>query len=210
MKIFLHDNEENLSPDDFAKERMRQSLLFGTEKGMEEGMAKAWVKYLDDMRPDAAPIYRNILKGHFGRKIQDPEPRFAGRLYFYPTFLDAIDLMVINPHDRKRKTGRNPIHIECVPSRAKGNFRLFYIPYDLISKDKTELYKIACGDLRAIAMGLREMFLSYGFSAKKTSGFGVVEDKDLNGILSINLETLLSHPFGNFGELMQAIEKIHA
>jgi CRISPR-associated protein Cmr2 len=209
MRIFLHDSEAHLSPDGFAKERMRQSLLFGTEKGMEEGRAKAWTKYLDDIRPDAASIYRNILKAHFGLKIQDPEPHFTGRLHFYPTFLDAIDLMVINPHDRKRKTGRNPIYIECVPSGAKGNFRLFYIPYDLFSRDTTELYKTACEDLKAIAMGLKEMFLTYGFSAKKTSGFGVVDDKDLNGIFSINLENSLSRPFGNFRELIQAIEKTH-
>ena len=43
-----------------------------------------------------------------------------GRLSFYPTFFDALEVQVINPHLRETGAGDKPIHIEGVPRGPKG------------------------------------------------------------------------------------------
>lgn len=100
----------------------------------------------------------------------------AGRLFFYPTFFTQIGLEIINPHDRKRRVGKNPILFESVPIGAKGTFSLLYVPFDLIGQDEAEIKKQALADLQRVVEGLQAMFLTYGFSAKRTSGYGTAED----------------------------------
>lgn len=102
-------------------------------------------------------------------------PNHRGRLLFYPTFFDKIGLEVINPHDRKRGVGTQPIYFECVPTGAKGIFSLLYVPFDLLGNPPHEIETQAKADLLRTAEGIREMFLTYGFSAKKSSGFGTAE-----------------------------------
>ena len=58
---------------------------------------------------------------------------------------------------------------------------LLYVPIDLIGADESEIRKQALKDLQLVAEGLKEMFLTYGFSAKRTSGYGVAEDKIIKG-----------------------------
>ena len=82
-----------------------------------------------------------------------------------------------------KKPVRGPIYFETVPevsegSKGKGTFRLLYYPFDLIARG--ELDKIEGEmkeDLNFLSKALREMFYEIGFSAKKTSGYGVVEDE---------------------------------
>jgi len=100
---------------------------------------------------------------------------------FYPTFFNLIDVEVINPHSRKTRAGTHPIYLECVPQNAQGTFSLLYVTFDLIGADETEIRKQALSDLELVAEGLKEMFLTYGFSAKRTSGYGVAEDKIIKG-----------------------------
>ncbi len=100
----------------------------------------------------------------------------AGRLYFYPTFFTQTGLEIINPHDRKRRVGKNPILFECVPAGAQGTFSLLYVPFDLIGEPKSKIHTQALADLQLVAEGIKEMMLTYGFSAKRTSGFGVAQD----------------------------------
>jgi len=105
----------------------------------------------------------------------------AGRLFFYPTFFTQTHLEVINPHDRKRRVGKNPILFESVPAGAQGTFSLLYVPLDLIGEDEAKIRVQALADLELVAEGLKEMFLTYGFSAKRTSGYGLAEDKIIEG-----------------------------
>jgi CRISPR-associated protein Cmr2 len=58
---------------------------------------------------------------------------------------------------------------------------LLYVPFDLISKDEAQTKMQALADLKLVAEGLQAMFLTYGFSAKRTSGYGVAEDKIVKG-----------------------------
>jgi hypothetical protein len=117
-------------------------------------------------------------------EIRGEEGGRAGRLFFYPTFFTQTSLEIINPHDRKRRVGKNPILFESVPAGARGTFTLLYVPFDLIGKDENEIQNQALADLQLVAEGLKEMFLTYGFSAKRTSGYGVAEEKVTNGILT--------------------------
>lgn len=96
-----------------------------------------------------------------------------GRLYFYPTFFDRIDLDVINPHNRTTRSGKNPIYIEVVPEKAEGVFSLLWMPFDLIG-DRNARKKALRNDWTIIRAALRDVLLTYGFSAKKTSGYGII------------------------------------
>jgi len=119
-------------------------------------------------------------------EIRGKEGGQAGRLFFYPTFFTKTDLEIFNPHDRKRRVGKNPILFECVPTGAKGIFSLLYVPFDLIGKEEAAIRNQALEDLQLAAEGLQAMLTIYGFGAKTTSGYGVAEEK-LEGTLLINL-----------------------
>ncbi|MCL6500900.1 MAG: CRISPR-associated protein [Candidatus Pacearchaeota archaeon] len=203
MKIHLEPKANN--PEEFAEKRYQHTLLFGTEKGMEEE-AKGWTKYLDELCRDAKEAYRSKLKERFGRK---EVPSLTGMLYFYPTFWDRIDMEVINPHDRKTKTGKHPIYYEVVPAGAKGFFKVLYLPFYYFGKPLSELKTKTIKDLEDIVGGLKAMMLTYGFSAKKSSGYGVIEDGwdqetsrlAINGILD-------DGKFGNFNELENEVKRL--
>lgn len=100
---------------------------------------------------------------------------------FYPTFFNLIDVDVINPHKRETRAGTHPIYLECVPAGAKGTFSLLYVPFDLIGQDEATIRRQATEDLQRVAEAVKEMMLTYGFSAKRTSGYGTVKDEIIRG-----------------------------
>jgi CRISPR-associated protein Cmr2 len=120
---------------------------------------------------------------HFGLSRDQGLPRNEGRLHFIPTFLDKIALEVINPHDRCRRVGINPIYFEAAPVGAKGKFALLYTPFDLIADATKDICAEAKHDLFVVCNALKAMFLDYGFSAKKSSGFGIARPKIENGFV---------------------------
>lgn len=184
MRIRLVEDRGQMSDEAFASERVRQSLLFGDEKGEEPGQTKDLANYLDALKPSAKEFYRQKVKHYFLCDANAKEmPHHSGRLNFYPTFFDLIDVEVINPHSRRTKAGTRPIYLECVPAGAKGTFSLLYVPFDLIGRPEDEVKAEAREDLRLIAEGVREMMLTYGFSAKRTSGYGTARDKIENGFV---------------------------
>jgi len=66
---------------------------------------------------------------------------------------------------------------------------LLYVSIDLIGADESEIRKQALKDLQLVAEGLKEMFLTYGFSAKCTSGYGVAEDEIKNFKVATRAQT---------------------
>ncbi|MEK7275303.1 MAG: RAMP superfamily CRISPR-associated protein, partial [Candidatus Desantisbacteria bacterium] len=130
----------------------------------------------EPVKDDDKEIIR--LFGHQkGEEGVDKQRR--GRLIFFPTFMDMIDAEVINPHDRATKAGtsKGPIFIEVVPENATGTFTLLYVPFDLIGKLEDEVKDEVAQDLKLIGEAIKEMMTTYGFSAKKTSGFGVIKEE---------------------------------
>jgi len=104
-----------------------------------------------------------------------------GRLTFYPTFLDNIDIDVIAPHDRATKAGKrriSPIFLEIAPENAKGTFSLLYFPFDLLGRAEEEVKEEIEQDLEVLKESIPAMLTKYGFGAKTTAGYGVVK-KDI-------------------------------
>lgn len=203
MRIHL----EPISKDDekFSEVRFNHTLLFGTEKGMEEE-PKGWANYLDNLCPSAKDKYREKFKELF--KTEEL-PNLVGMLHFYPVFWNRIDMGVINPLDRETKTGRNPIYYEVVPEGAKGIFRLVYIPFYHLVKTESELKSQVLNDLSSIILGLREMMLTYGFSAKKSSGYGLIKDEWDRAVSNLVINGLSEGlKFGNFKELCEKIKEL--
>jgi CRISPR-associated protein Cmr2 len=108
--------------------------------------------------------------------IEDHEFLHAGRLFFFPTFFEKKSLEIINPHDRVRRVGKNPILLESVPAGATGIFTLLYVPFDRVGEDEAETKRQVAIDLRLVAEGLQVLFCRYGFGAKTSSGFGTAEE----------------------------------
>ncbi|NOK58641.1 MAG: hypothetical protein GFH27_549301n329 [Chloroflexi bacterium AL-W] len=122
----------------------------------------------------------------FGTANDDqPEEGNRGRLYFYPTFFTQTGLEVINPHDRERRVGKNPILIESVPIGATGTFTLLYTPLDCVGKDWAETCQQVAQDLELTTKGVEALFTIYGFGAKTSSGFGLAEDKVHKGTIVV-------------------------
>jgi CRISPR-associated protein Cmr2 len=117
---------------------------------------------------------KEIINRLFGSETEDEE-KLKGRLYFFPTFFEEdSNKDVITPLKRDTRTpARGPILIEVAKAGSKGEFYLLYIPYprgrDFKEKQIEE-------DLNFLTKALKLMFYTYGFSAKKTSGFGIIEE----------------------------------
>lgn len=204
MHIRLALKKDTLAPDQFAEERFFQTLLYGDEKGEEPGQAKDFAAYLDALRPEARQEYECLLRSHYGLKPEDSLPHHSGRLTFYPTFFNLIDVEVINPHSRKTKAGTHPIYLECVPAGGQGTFSLLYVPFDLIGQPEAKIRKQAADDLRLVAEAIKEMMLTYGFSAKRSSGYGVAKD-EIQGKVQTKAG---DKPFTRLSQLVQEVNHV--
>lgn len=180
MHIELVEKKDELDDGALAEQRFRQTLLFGDEKGEEQSRNKDFAAYLDALCDQGARrLYERKVRQHFGLSEEDDLLHHSGRLIFYPTFFNLIDVEVINPHSRRTRAGTHPIYLECVPTGAKGTFSLLYVPFDLIGREgwnKESIRKQAKEDLRLVAEAITAMMLTYGFSAKRTSGYGTADD----------------------------------
>lgn len=98
----------------------------------------------------------------------------AGRLHFFPTFFYAeLAHEVVTPLSRVTRTpARGALKFEVIKAGSKGSFHLLYVPRPLPSVPES-----IASDLEGAASAVKSMLLDYGFSAKKTSGWGVTDDK---------------------------------
>lgn len=96
-----------------------------------------------------------------------------GRGIFYPTYFEQIKYEVINPHDRKKRAGKNPIFYEVVPKGTKGIFQFIYIPFDGVAADKDKLKAEAKYDKALIQRIFKYCIESNGIGAKTKLGWGL-------------------------------------
>lgn len=122
-----------------------------------------------------------IIKRLFGSEPEEKENPLKGRLYFFPTFFDEeAEKEVITPLNRNTRTPvKGPIPLEIVKEGTNGEFYLLYFPYP---KGDNYQESQVDEDLEFLSKSLELMFYSYGFSAKKTSGFGVIEHLKENDV----------------------------
>ena len=152
---------------------------------------------------------KKIIKRLFGSETGD-ENSLKGRLYFLPTFFENdAEKDVITPLDRRTRTpvkNKAPISLEVMKPGSKGEFYILYVPYPKGKDFKEEQIK---EDLKFLAKALKLMFYTYGFSAKKTSGFGVIEEKLKDGKFWINaLDGVKDESFSELNELENKITQI--
>lgn len=170
--------EMDTNIDERLKKRIRISNLFGNENETEE-------RYFDSLMPEKKDDFKTIM-----RNLSNKEDLRRGRLNFYPTFFDKISLEVINPHDRKTKAGTGHIYIESVPDGARGTFSLLYVPFDLMGKLSKETKQQVAEDINLVYDSLETMMFTYGFSAKKSSGFGIISKDIKEGVFVMS-----GHPY---------------
>jgi CRISPR-associated protein Cmr2 len=128
---------------------------------------RAWNEMLEKLEPKLRSLFE-IGEGDV--------PNMAGCLHFYPTFFQRLDLEIINPHDRERRVGKNPILIESVPAGDSSLFQLFYLQTPCWANDQASARKLAAMDAARVAASLNELFHEIGFSAKRSSGYGAAEE----------------------------------
>ena len=107
----------------------------------------------------------------------------AGRLHFFPTFFTgktAINVITPLYRDTRTPSDRAPIRVEVVPAGSQGTLCLLYVPWP--KGGNWQPVQIA-QDLQLAMRAVKTMLLEYGFSAKKTAGWGVVQDGVTKGSL---------------------------
>jgi CRISPR-associated protein Cmr2 len=104
----------------------------------------------------------------FGNERGEDEEFSRGALQFYPTWFNQIGFEVINPHNRAKRAGTHPIYYEVVPVGAEGKVRLLYAPVSGQEKLTEET-------LSRLISAVEKLLAVYGFSAKRTAGWGLAE-----------------------------------
>ena len=157
-----------------AKEKLIEFLLF--ELGLEiDG------KLLNKINNCSKDDLLNVIKDGLSKKLEDNQKNLPlefqthkGRAIFYPTYFDKLSLEIINPHDRRKRAGKNPIHYEVVPAGTEGIFQLIYIPFDGITKDDETLKEEVKEDLNNLCSAIKKLS-SKGIGAKTKLGWGRFE-----------------------------------
>ncbi|MFQ6041891.1 MAG: RAMP superfamily CRISPR-associated protein [Candidatus Poribacteria bacterium] len=209
--IYIHENP--VVKDYVFKTPMVRSTSW---KG---NLRHAAEKLSDDSEQAAERIIRlfGTAKGE-EESLKEEEGR-RGRLIFYPTFFDKIDLDIINPHSRRTKAGTVPIMLEMVPKGASGYFSLMYIPFDLIGeKDENRLKTEITSDMSLVYDAICGMMRSFGFSAKRTKGYGMIKEEVVlkdksgkriaSGVFQVAGVDEKPHSFNRLEELKGIIDRV--
>ena len=133
-----------------------------------------------------------ILNNKISQKIQKSLSHLPvefqthkGRAIFYPTYFDKLSLEIINPHNRRKRSGTVPIHYEVVPKDTEGVLQIVYIPFDGILKTNDELKIEAEHDLKILCKAI-EKLADEGIGAKTKLGWGRFEARKENKICCCN------------------------
>ena len=108
----------------------------------------------------------------FGNPKGADEHFSRGALQCYPTWFCKVGFEVINPHDRARRAGTQPITYEVVPAGCQGDLHLLYAP----TPRQAERQGVDSVDVLGRLLDAANRLLTiYGFSAKRTAGWGLAE-----------------------------------
>lgn len=108
----------------------------------------------------------------FGNEKGASDDFQRGALAFYPTWFGKIGFEVINPHSRKTRAGTQPIYYEVVPPSVKATLKLLYAPLPgQVPEDGVDPRDML-GRLLEVT---NKLLTVYGFSAKRTAGWGLAK-----------------------------------
>lgn len=110
----------------------------------------------------------------FGNERGDGEEFSRGALHCYPTWFDNVGFEVINPHDRARRAGTQPITYEVVPPGTSGRLCLLYAPLPHAAEGGPTRTRT----IETLIDATEKLLTVYGFSAKRTAGWGISRIED--------------------------------
>lgn len=111
----------------------------------------------------------------FGNTRGEVDDFSQGALHCFPTWFDKIGFEVINPHDRARRAGTQPIYYEVVPPGRTARLQLLYAP----GPGQAQRQRVDAVDaLPRLFDATNKLLTVYGFSAKRTAGWGLAEIRD--------------------------------
>lgn len=105
----------------------------------------------------------------FGNEQGEEAEFLRGALVLYPTWFSKIGFEVINPHNRQTKAGRQPILYEVVPPCTEGELTMLYAP---LPGSPAEGDTGSADAVRNLLDATEDLLTTYGFSAKRTAGWG--------------------------------------
>jgi CRISPR-associated protein Cmr2 len=172
VEDYLKENSKDLVK---FKEKLLEFILF--ELGMR--IDKDFIGEIKDK--NSYEELQAILQKKISEKLQKDNKNLPiefqthkGRAIFYPTYFDRLSLEVINPHDRRKRAGIQPIYYEVVPEGTEGFLQIIYIPFDGILKENEVLKSEAEKDLENLLLAI-EKVSQIGIGAKTKLGWGTFE-----------------------------------
>ncbi|HOI25574.1 MAG TPA: RAMP superfamily CRISPR-associated protein [Caldisericia bacterium] len=154
-------NNDQLDCNEAYRLRLHINKLFGTENQQIE-------KHLPE-----------VIHSTEEQKSQLTQER-KGRISFFPTFFRNMSIEIINPQDKETGSGTIPILFEAVPEKTKGSLKLIYFPFDLMhptaDHELEQNIQAMISDIKLLREVLLDTLVTYGFGAKKTSGYGTVDE----------------------------------
>ncbi|WP_457636074.1 RAMP superfamily CRISPR-associated protein [Persephonella sp.] len=186
IESYIFDKSKDLKK---AKEKLLEFILF--ELGLE--VDRSLIDEVNNVSDKNK--FLKIINNKLSEKLENNQKNLPlefqthkGRAIFYPTYFDKLSLEIINPHDRRKRAGTNPIHYEVVPEGAEGISQLIYIPFDAVLKSYEEIRKEAEEDLKNIIDALK-ILSKKGIGAKTKLGWGRFEFLNKKVCLNSDLET---------------------
>ncbi len=170
-----------------VKKKLLSFMLF--ELGLE--ISKADIEYIENIQTRRGLI--DILKQKLSKKLERLTilpiefQTHKGRAVFYPTYFDSLSLEAINPHDRKKRAGTQPIYYEVVPKGTKGIFQLIYLPFDAVLRKDDEIKNEVEEDLKNLAKAI-EKLSHLGIGAKTKLGWGTFEVENKKVFINSDLK----------------------
>jgi len=177
---------------------LRKELVFGVPF-MSASSWKGMLRWAFAMRtgqigpspePDEEKLkfYQKQILYLFGNERGAQNDFQSGALQFYPTWFDKIDFELINPHDRARRAGTNPIIYEVLPAGTEGILKLLYAPAPgEVRRDGVD--KVEC--LSSLVDAIQHLLETYGISAKRTVGWGRAKISSENSKVWIREDNVL-------------------
>lgn len=133
------------------------------------------------LKNDGSGLARQLADRILEERYKDETDKILtvrqGRATFYPTYFLKLDYKIINPQDRKKRVGTNPIYYEVVPAKCKGIFQLIYIPHDGLSISRREFIAEIEQDREFLKRLLKRGLEEIGIGAKAKLGWGRAEVK---------------------------------
>lgn len=137
----------------------------------------------------------------FGNEKNEPAQFQKGSLCFYPSYFSKRAFRVLNPHDRKKRSGTVPIEIEVVPKDERSWFHVLSVPRR--SPTPNELWE----RMDLLMAGIVSMFRRTGFGAKTSSGFGSAANVIESGRVTVKGQSAMTQSVAAFDELASVVSK---